>query len=107
MCIAKNGPMLCDQQDVLNHWADHFTELSHAFMMPEMDTRSEDLVLSIEAVDMDVPAQSEINTAIAKLRNNKAPGSDSILVELLKFVYYTCTMKYMCRNQWQLSQNVT
>jgi hypothetical protein len=54
-------------------------------MISETDTRNEELVVSIEEVDMDVPTQLEINTAIAKLRNNKVPGSDSIPAELLKF----------------------
>jgi hypothetical protein len=53
-------------------------------MVFDMDTRSEELIASAEEVDAD-PTQLEINTAIAKLKNNKAPRSDSIPAELLKF----------------------
>jgi hypothetical protein len=36
---------------------------------------------STEEIDMDVHNLLEINSAIAKLKNSKAPGSDSILAE--------------------------
>jgi hypothetical protein len=77
--------MSSDQQDVLNCWAEHFTELLDGFMIYEMDVNSEKLVGSIEEVDVDVPTQLEINTPIAKLKNNRVSGSSSILAELLKF----------------------
>ena len=57
MCKAKDEIILCDQQDVLNRWVGHFTELTVGLMIPETDTRSEELVVSIEQVDMDVPTQ--------------------------------------------------
>jgi hypothetical protein len=75
---------LCGQQDVLNHRVEHFTELLDGFIIFEMDTTHEELIVSIEEVDLDVPAHLEINTAIGKLKNSKAPGSDSIPAELLK-----------------------
>jgi hypothetical protein len=58
---------------VLNRWVEHFTEIQDRVMISETDTRSEELVLSTEEVDMDVPTKLEINTAIAKLKNSKAP----------------------------------
>jgi hypothetical protein len=54
-------------------------------MISETDTRSEGFIARTEEMDMDNPIQLEINTAIAKLKNNKAPGSYSIPAELLKF----------------------
>jgi len=54
-------------------------------MISETDTRSEGFIGSTEEMDMDNPIQLEINTAIAKLKNNKAPGSYSIPAKLLKF----------------------
>jgi len=54
-------------------------------MIYETDTRNEGFIVSNEEMDMDNPIRMEINTAIAKLKNNKAPGSYSIPVKLLKF----------------------
>jgi uncharacterized protein YgfB (UPF0149 family) len=50
MCKAKDGTMLCDQQDVLNRWVQHFTESLEGFMLSKTDTRSEELVVSNEEV---------------------------------------------------------
>ena len=54
-------------------------------MISETETRSEGFIVSTEEIDMDNPIQLEINTALAKLKNNKAPGSYSIPAKLLKF----------------------
>jgi len=64
---------------------EHFTGFLDGFMIYETDTRSEGFIVSTEEMDMDNPIQLEINTDIAKLKNNKAPGSYSIPVKLLKF----------------------
>ena len=53
-------------------------------MISETDTRSEGFIGSTEEMDMDNPIQLEINTAVAKLKNNKAPGSYNIPAKLLK-----------------------
>lgn len=49
--------------------------------MIETNNRSDGFLVPTEEKDMDVPTQLEINSAIAKLKNNKAPGSDSILAD--------------------------
>jgi hypothetical protein len=49
--------------------------------MIETNTRSNGFLVSTEEIDMDVPTQLEINSETAQLKNNKAPGSDSILAE--------------------------
>ena len=69
MYRARDRTVLSDQQVVLNHWAEHLTELLDASIIPERDAKSEDLVVSIEEL----------------LKIDKAPGGDSISAELLKF----------------------
>jgi hypothetical protein len=46
-------------------------------MISETDTRRVGFIVSNVEMDMDVLIQLEINTAIAKPKNNKAPGSYS------------------------------
>jgi hypothetical protein len=48
MCRARDRTVLSDQQVVLNHWAEHLTELFDGSIIPERDAKSEDLVVSIE-----------------------------------------------------------
>lgn len=49
--------------------------------MIETNTRSDGFLARTEERDTDGPTQLEINSATAKLKNNKAPGSDSILAD--------------------------
>jgi hypothetical protein len=69
-------------------WTTGCTELmsilQNYWMVPwlsETNTKSDGFLASTEEIYMDVPTQLEINSAPAKPKNNKAPGSDSILAE--------------------------
>jgi len=65
--------MLSDQQDVLHCLVEQFTQQLNGFKISEINTRSEGRRVPTVEMVMDVPTQLEINTAITKLKNDKAP----------------------------------
>lgn len=82
MCRDKDGNILNDENETLERWAENFKERLN---------RSENLDNYETEVDMEddrerdnIPTVEEIQKAVEKLRNNRAPGADEIPAELLK-----------------------
>jgi hypothetical protein len=77
--------ILGSDEAILERWAQHFEELLHG-NAPE---RVEDMTMVEKQGNVEteepVPTINEIEQTIKRLRNNKAPGIDLILAELVKF----------------------
>uniref|UniRef100_A0A8D8WVA9 Craniofacial development protein 2 n=1 Tax=Cacopsylla melanoneura TaxID=428564 RepID=A0A8D8WVA9_9HEMI len=83
-CRDANGEMLTNDETVLERWAQHFEELLNE------DERITTVRIEEEQIteedDMEnMPTRSEIQKAIQKMKNNRAPGNDNITAELLKY----------------------
>jgi len=83
LCKSRNGDIITEKGDILNRWKDHFHELLNSteqdkgpsIMQDYKDTNEEDTTPTVEEVEM----------AVQKLRNYKAPGTDNIPAELFKY----------------------
>ena len=82
VCKSRNGDILTEKGDILNRWKDHFCELLNSMEQDKgtsvkqdyKDKNEEDITPTVEEVEM----------AVQKLRNYKAPGTDNIPAELFK-----------------------
>uniref|UniRef100_A0A8D8XZ49 Craniofacial development protein 2 n=1 Tax=Cacopsylla melanoneura TaxID=428564 RepID=A0A8D8XZ49_9HEMI len=83
-CRDANGEMLTNDETVLKRWAQHFEELlNEDERIPTVRIEEEQIT---EEDDMEnMPTRSEIQKAIQKMKNNRAPGNDNITAELLKY----------------------
>ena len=75
---SPSGETLTSIDDILENWAKFYENLYH-------DNRDNSIVFT-EPEDIVIPPilRSEIDNAISKLKNNKAPGPDAITAEMLK-----------------------
>ena len=83
VCKRKDGSLVCDRDGVLERWKEHFNDLLNA----EVDNNVRQVRRSYESDDgkvFDTPSIEEVVTAINGLKNNKAPGIDSLPAELFK-----------------------
>jgi ketopantoate reductase len=78
MCRAKNGELLTNKNQVLEHFEEHLNE-GFKSEQPKRPTDLRDV-----GVDIDLPSREEIEGALKYLKNNKAAGADFIAAELLK-----------------------
>ena len=83
ICKGKNVDISTEKGDILNRWKDIFNEVLNStdqdkgpsIMQDHKDTNEEDSSPTIEEVEM----------AVQKLKNYKAPGTDNIPAELFKY----------------------
>jgi len=69
---------------VLERWKHYFNEALNRELTPEhMNSKHEAENLN-EEVEIPPPTFNEVSDIIQKLRNNKAPGPDNIISELIK-----------------------
>jgi hypothetical protein len=70
----ENGDMLADSHIILNRWKNYFSQLLN------VHNASDVRQMEVHTVDSLVPGPSrlEVETAIAKLKEYKSPGSDQI-----------------------------
>ena len=79
-CKDTNGTLLSHKDDVLRRWVQHFKGALNRGTVPgEVGVMKEDSLNSIEP-----PDEEEMENALRKLKNGKAPGPDGIQSELLK-----------------------
>lgn len=82
----KDGEILADEDQISERWTEHFSELLNS----EVDEDHEELdlqdqlgeELNIEIIEE--PTLEEVEMVINKLRNNRSPGEDEIVAELIK-----------------------
>ena len=77
----KDGSLLKTDEDILNRWAEHFTELLN---LPPPEEEVEIPPSDPLDIDCEAPNLMEIKEAIKSLKNNKAAGPDNIPAEVIK-----------------------
>ena len=95
-CKTKTGKVICEERNVLERWEEHFKELLNKEVESERMERDETDVESVqkgkkkekrrkeEEANIDPSTRWEVEYHIQKTKNNKAPGEDYIVAELIK-----------------------
>jgi hypothetical protein len=84
MCRRKNGDLVCDTNGVLERWREHFDDLLNAGADERQQAPRRRPYESNDGKEVLPPSRKEVEDAISKLKNNKAPGDDSLPGELFK-----------------------
>jgi len=105
VCVIKdkNGKMISDQDEVKRRWTEYFQELYN----PKTATDQRVLdALPEGGRSEDIPAnimRDEVEAAIRRLKNNKAPGIDNITAEEIQTAGNSGIelMLKLCRKIWR------
>jgi hypothetical protein len=85
LCRDNEGMILSSDEAILERWAQHFEELLNGNAPERVEDMTMVQKLGNVETEEPVPTINEIEQAIKRLRNNKAPGIDLIPAELVKF----------------------
>jgi hypothetical protein len=80
MIKYENGNLLADPQNVLNRWKNFFNQVLNVHGVHNV--RQMDIHMAEPLVPE--PSLVEVEIGIGKLKSYKSPGTDNILVELIK-----------------------
>ena len=79
---------MCDKEEIMNRWVERFKDALNKEYPNCNDQGKLDLELNIEGSDEDEnserPTYEEIEERIKKLKNERAPGEDNIIPEMIK-----------------------
>ncbi|KAI5708261.1 hypothetical protein M8J77_019306 [Diaphorina citri] len=81
-CRNKNGTIETDERKVIERWTNHFKNLLNK-NYPEENVP--DANPTNTNPGQDFPSSEEVGAVIRKMKNNKAPGEDDIVAELIKY----------------------
>ena len=83
ICKSRNGNIITEKGDILNRWKEHFSELLNGMEQDGGPTTMQDYEVTNE--EDTIPTVEEVERAVHKLRNYKAPGTDNIPADLFKY----------------------
>jgi len=85
-CKDENGTLKTDKQEIMNRWKQYFADLT------KTDNNIGNQVQEVHTIENDreiePPTYKEVSDIINKLKRNKAPGTDNIPAELVKYGGY-------------------
>ena len=86
----KEGEIISDSRQNLQRWMEHFKEQLNPIRDEEEDTEEEEkleqerrFVNKRGKNEEETPSKEEIERVIKRMKNNKVPGEDGIIVELI------------------------
>jgi len=82
VCKSKNGDIITETGDILNRWKDHFHELLNSTEQDKGPSITQDYK---DTNEEDSAPTVEVEVAVQKLKNYKAPGTDNIPAELFRY----------------------
>ncbi len=83
MVKDKNGKLLTEEQEIRDRWKEHFMEVLNR-EEPERIAEIEDNQDILDEISTEPITEAEIRVALKEMKLGKAPGIDSITVELLR-----------------------
>ena len=89
---TEDGLVLCDGKEVKDRWNQYCSNLDH-------EDLTTTLIRLTDSEDEPPPLLEEVGKAIKELKNDKSPGIDKVIAELIKnvgqsveyFFYKLCT----------------
>jgi hypothetical protein len=81
--------VLSDKEEIMNRWGEHFkNELNNEY--PSCNDQGRlDLELNTEGSDegenFEMPTYEKIEESVKQLKNERAPGEDNIIPEMIKY----------------------
>ena len=75
-----------DKQEVLDRWKQYFADLMK--MDKKIANQTQEERFKENEIEIEQPTYKEVSDIIMKLKENKAPGTDNIPVELIKYGGY-------------------
>jgi hypothetical protein len=88
-CRNKDGNVICDKENIVNRWAEHFEEVLNKEHLNCNDYGSLATEINIKGSDeeenLEMPTQEEVEESIKKLNNGREPGKDNITPEMIKY----------------------
>ena len=85
-CKDENGILKTDKQEVLNRWKQYFADLMKTDK--KIENQAQEELTSENEIEIEPLTYKEVNDIIKKLKENKAPGTDNIPAELIKYAGY-------------------
>ena len=94
---GKNGEALKTEKEQDDRWIEHFKEvLNQPAPETELKIEEESMMPQIEDVNCTEITCDEVQIALKKLKNNKAPGLDGVQAEMLKNADNETIVKEIC-----------
>ena len=93
----EKGDMLANEHEILEKWRIYFKKLLNTHKDSE---KTEIFEMHTAELEIKEPTISEVQAAIKKLKNNKAPGIDAIPAEMIKYGGYKLAVeihKLVCK----------